>query len=129
MHTNENTRRNVISQVEMLVLLFFCIVVPTVMLCHLKYVRDSYIDDKSFQQASYVLEEYATSYNDLQSTDHFLGTIIDVADTENGKDVAILVYQENSSWKIVFFHVSSDLSYSRVKQDETVFAELKNKDK
>ena len=78
--------------------------------------------EDSFRQASYVLEKYATSYEALQSTDHFLLSSIDVAETEDGKDV-VVIYDSPDGGRLFpqYFHVNPDFSYRCVEKNETVF--------
>lgn len=78
--------------------------------------------EESFRQASYALEKYATSYETLQSIDHFLFSSINVAETEDGKDV-VVIYDSPDGGRLFpqYFHVNPDLSYRCVEKNETVF--------
>lgn len=103
------------------VCLFFFI--GTILACaSISFVVLSDSSSKELSRATHVLEEYATSYESLQSTDRFLTSQIDVVDINNGKDVAVSFYNDDrGKISTVYFHVNPDLSYRNIKDKQTGF--------
>lgn len=89
--------------------------------CVASFLEPDYTN-KDISRAMYALEQYATSYESLRSTDRFLMSQIDVVDVNDGKDVAISFYNDDrGKISTVYFHVNPDLSYRHIEGKQTGF--------